>query len=171
MLSGKKIIIAGGSGFIGQAMAARWENDNEVVILSRSGSQPNNSYSTAVPAGAARYVRWDGEHQGDWAAELEGADLLINLAGRSVNCRYNAANKADILSSRVASTLLLGKAVQACRQPPKLWINGGSATIYPHATTSPRDESFTDFADDFSVQVCKSWELRSTVSYCVKRKK
>jgi uncharacterized protein (TIGR01777 family) len=159
MMKDKKIVIAGGSGFIGQAMAQRWCADNEVIILTRGkAGEANNRYEGQTSIAAVQYEQWDGATMGDWAKALEGCDVLINLAGRSVNCRYNEANKAEILSSRIRSTAVLGKGVQECANPPKLWINGGSATIYPHATTSPRDESFTDFADDFSVQVCRAWE-------------
>lgn len=153
-----KIVIAGGSGFIGQAMAARWAAKNEVIVLSRMAARAaNNSYSNSKFEGV-KYVQWDGKNIGNWMSAIEGADLLINLAGKSVNCRYNEANKADILNSRVDATAILGQAVLQCKNPPKLWINGASATIYPHAVDAPRDETFTDFAGDFSVQVCKAWE-------------
>ncbi|MEO6719834.1 MAG: TIGR01777 family oxidoreductase, partial [Ferruginibacter sp.] len=94
----------------------------------------------------------------DWTSELDGADLLINLAGKSVNCRYNKKNKQEIFDSRTNATKILGQAVRASTHPPKVWINAASATIYPHATDTPRDESFTDFHNDFSVQVCQLWE-------------
>src|SRR5215217_8918498 len=88
-MKGLKIVIAGGSGFIGQAMAARWMKDNEVVILSRQkAGAENNSYSGNRLQEGLRYVAWDGRMPGGWMKEIDGADLLINLAGRSVNCRY-----------------------------------------------------------------------------------
>jgi uncharacterized protein (TIGR01777 family) len=152
-----QIVIAGGSGFIGQAMAERWGAANKVTILSRMNGTANNNYSAAQLAGV-HYLQWDGRAIGKWATVLDGADMLINLAGKSVNCRYNEANKAEILNSRVDATRILGQAVLSCKNPPRLWTNGASATIYPHATATPRDESFTAFADDFSVQVCKAWE-------------
>ena len=94
----KKIIIAGGTGFIGQALAARWGKDNHVVILSRQGAGPNNAYSHKLLSSKngynITYWRWDGRHvEKHWADEIEGCDLVVNLAGRSVNCRYTAANK------------------------------------------------------------------------------
>ncbi len=158
MLTGKKIVIAGGSGFIGQHMAARWAGVNEVFVLTRDNKEHNNSYGKRGTRSAAIMIHWDGEHAGDWTKVLDGCDLLINMAGRSVNCRYTEANKAEIFSSRLNSTRILGEAVLKCKTPPVLWINAASATIYPHATTTARDERFTDFADDFSVQVCKAWE-------------
>jgi len=157
-MNNRKVIIAGGTGFIGQAMAERWSANNEIIILSRmKPAAANNSYSSSLNKGV-KYVQWDGKTLGNWSDVLEASDLLINLAGRSVNCRYNLQNREEILNSRVNATAILGTAVKQCARPPKLWINGASATIYPHATTTPRDESFTDFTDDFSVQVCKSWE-------------
>jgi uncharacterized protein (TIGR01777 family) len=146
-----KIVIAGGSGFLGKALAARWSGEHEVVILSRTSRVNGN-----VPG--ARVVEWNGVDAGPWNGELEGADLLLNLAGKSVNCRYNKANKAALMASRIDSTRALGRAVEVCKNPPGVWMNSSSATIYPHAESSPRDESFTAFADDFSVRICKAWE-------------
>lgn len=158
-MKGLKIVIAGGSGFIGQAMAARWEADNEVVILSRQQPQrTDNSYGRMQTAERVRTVLWDGKTAGAWQEALEGADVLINLAGKSVNCRYTAANKKEILDSRVNATKVLGQAAGQCKVPPRLWINGGSATIYRHATDRPQDEQTGEMHNDFSVRVCKAWE-------------
>lgn len=158
-MKGLKIVIAGGSGFIGQAMAARWVKENEVIILSRQrAGAENNSYSGNQLHEGIRYVAWDGRMPGGWMKEIDGADLLINLAGRSVNCRYDATNKAEIVNRRVEATKILGKAVIQCEHPPKLWINGGSATIYRHAEDRPQDEWNGEMHHDFSVQVCRAWE-------------
>lgn len=154
-----RIVIAGGSGFMGQAMAARWAGSNEVVILSRqSGGQGSNSYHRQSTTQGVRTVHWDGRTLDGWATEIDGCDLLINLSGRSVNCRYTPHNKAVIKNSRVESTRVLGKAVLQSAHPPKLWINGASATIYRHAEDRPQDEYMGEIRDDFSVQVCKAWE-------------
>ena len=159
-MKNQKIVIAGGTGFIGQAMAERWSGDNEVIVLARKrkGSIDNSYGNALLQHSNIHYVEWDGESMGDWISAIDGADILINLAGKSVNCRYNAANKAEITNSRILSTRVLGKAILACKKPPVCWINSSSATIYPYATDVPRDEIFTAFADDFSVQVCKAWE-------------
>jgi len=158
MFSGKKIVIAGGSGFIGQATAARWGLDNDVSILTRGpGHEPNNAYNSNASINV-RYLQWDARSQGDWAASLKGADMLINLSGKSVNCRYTPKNKREILISRVHATDALGEAVRACPIPPKLWINAASATIYRHAQDRPQDEASGEMHNDFSVQVCKEWE-------------
>ena len=95
---------------------------------------------------------------GNWAEEINGTELLINLAGKTVNCRYNEKNRREIFDSRTNSVKALGLAIQQAVNPPKLWINAASATIYPYAAGEPMDESFEAFADDFSVQVCKLWE-------------
>ncbi|WP_291907915.1 TIGR01777 family oxidoreductase [Chitinophaga sp. CB10] len=147
-MKNKKIVIAGGSGFIGRSLAGIWGNDHQVTILSRHDPQCPH----------AAWVQWDGLHTGSWAAALEEADILLNLSGKSVNCRYNEANKAEIFRSRITPTQTLGKAVLACTHPPKLWINAGSATIYRHAEDRPMDEFTGEIANDFSVQVCKQWE-------------
>lgn len=156
----QKIIIAGGSGFIGTELANWFGEKNEVIILSRQSKQQNNSYKETADLkhGTIRTVYWDGKTIGAWAQELDGADLLINLAGKSVNCRYNAANKKAIFDSRSFSTTILGEAVRSCAHPPRLWINAASATIYRHAEDRPQDEATGEFHNDFSVQVCKLWE-------------
>lgn len=159
-LINKKIVIAGGSGFMGQHLAKWFADDNQVVILTRhiTGSA-NNKYSDKNIAGNnIRYAQWDGETQGKWSREIEGCDLVINLSGKSVNCRYNEKNKKEIFDSRTNSTKALGEAIRKAAHPPSLWINAASATIYRHAEDGPQDEYTGEFHDDFSVQVCKRWE-------------
>lgn len=158
MFTAKKIVIAGGTGFIGQAMAQRWVADNEIIILSRQLPTENNAYGAKVIGDKIRIVKWDGTHMGGWTKYLDGADILINLAGKSVNCRYNEANKAEIFRSRLDATKVLGEAVNCMKNPPKLWINAASATIYRHAEDRPQDEYTGEIESDFSVQVCKQWE-------------
>lgn len=162
-MKNKKIVIAGGTGFIGQALCNWWGAGNELIVLTRRlPHQKTNAFGeNNIPAslqGQIRYVQWDAAGSGEWEKELDGAHLLVNLAGKTVNCRYTDANKKEIFESRTRSTSALGAAVRKAVQPPKLWINAASATIYPHATDTPRDETFTNFANDFSVQVCRKWE-------------
>lgn len=155
----KKIVIAGGSGFLGREMAARWAYDNEVIILSRGSSRRNkNTYSSNPIHPNAIIAGWDAMSIGKWTKHLEGADILINLAGKSVNCRYTQRNKDEIMNSRVVATKVLGAAISELKNPPKLWINSASATIYRHAEDRPQDEYNGDIEDDFSVRVCKAWE-------------
>ncbi|WP_343701150.1 TIGR01777 family oxidoreductase [Chitinophaga sp.] len=148
-MKNKKIVIAGGSGFIGAGLIEYFGPENSIVVLSRA---------KARRSGTVSYVQWDGKSPGPWVQELEGADLLVNLAGKSVNCRYNEANKAAIFDSRRQSTAILGEAVKSLQKPPALWINAASATIYRHAEDRPMDEFTGEFHDDFSVQVCRLWE-------------
>ncbi len=162
-MTNKKIIIAGGTGFIGQGLCNYFGKDNQIIILTRQlPDQKTNAFGEhTINQDAAkniRYINWDGVNQGEWSKEMNGADMIINLAGKTVNCRYNEKNKKEIFDSRTNSVKAIGLAIQQSIQPPKLWINAASATIYPHATNIPRDENFTDFADDFSIQVCKLWE-------------
>jgi len=162
-MKNKKIIIAGGSGFIGQEICNYFGAENEIVILER---QTNETSGNAFGANNVnkevskniRYVKWDGKTIVGWGHEINGAELVINLAGKSVNCRYTDKNKQEIFDSRTNSTRAIGMAIQQSTAPPKLWINAASATIYPHATDTARDEGFTDFANDFSVKVCQLWE-------------
>ncbi|QJB41746.1 TIGR01777 family protein [Chitinophaga oryzae] len=148
-MKNKRIIIAGGTGFIGQGLVEYFGEDNDIVILTRR----------PLPAsGRVQYMTWDGRTRGDWAVALEGADLLINLTGKSVNCRYNDANRQAIFNSRTDATLILGEVVQTLEKPPRLWVNAASATIYRHAEDRPMDEFTGEIANDFSVQVCKRWE-------------
>ncbi|MES2704678.1 MAG: TIGR01777 family oxidoreductase [Bacteroidota bacterium] len=158
-MQGKNIVIAGGTGFIGMQMAARWAQANKVTILTRNtGTAVNNTYGTGTAVAGISYVQWDGKTLGPWVSALEGCDLLINLAGRTVNCRYNARNKAEIMNSRVDATKVLGQAVLQLQQPPALWVNSASATIYRHAEDRPQDEFTGEMGNGFSVQVCKAWE-------------
>jgi uncharacterized protein len=145
-MKNKKIIITGGTGFIGQALTAWFGNDNEVVILGRqSADNHKNSYSqrllTAEEGYRVKYVKWNGKDlEENWAGEIDGADIVINLAGKSVNCRYHARQKKEITDSRVNATRVVGRAIRAAKKPPAVWINGASTTIYRHATDIPNDE-------------------------------
>ncbi len=162
-MKNKKIVIAGGTGFIGQELCNFFGTENEIVVLSRQ--IPDESTNTfgennikAEILKKIRFVKWDGISIGSWANEIDGCNLVINLAGKSVNCRYTEKNKKEIFDSRINATKVIGLAIQQATHPPALWINAASATIYPHATNTPRDESFTNFDNDFSVQVCRLWE-------------
>ena len=146
----KKIIIAGGTGFLGEALISKYEKEfDEIVVLSRA-IKPNKKN--------VRYVQWDAKSFGGWCKELEGAYAIINLCGKSVDCRYTEKNKAIILSSRLDSAQIIGEAILKCINPPKLWINGASATIYAHSENKRHTELSTEFGSGFSVEVCKAWE-------------
>ena len=114
-----------------------------------------------------RVVAWDGITLGDWAKEVNGCDAVINLAGRSVNCRYNAANRREILDSRVLSTRVVAQAVSSATRPPRVWLQASTATIYAHRYDAPNDEASgvvgglepgAPSAWRFSIDVARAWE-------------
>jgi uncharacterized protein (TIGR01777 family) len=152
-----KIIIPGGSGQVGTILARAFVADgHDVVVLSRK----------PVPA-PWRIVGWDGSTLGEWAGEIDGADVVINLAGRSVNCRYTAENRRQIKQSRIDSTRAVGRAIAGALWPPRVWLQASTATIYAHRYDAPNDErtgiiggSEPDAPDTwrFSIDVAKSWE-------------
>ena len=147
-----KVIIAGGSGFLGQKLARSLIGDGyEVVVLGRQDHGPNL---------AGRFAQWDGKSLGDWASELDGSIALFNLAGRSVDCRYTRENKALILNSRVDATRILGQAVTDCRKPPLAWFNASTATLYDdlRGDLPPHDEFSATDAPGFSEEVGRAWE-------------
>ncbi|MGY3212281.1 TIGR01777 family oxidoreductase [Mucilaginibacter sp. HD30] len=146
----KRIILAGGNGYMGGVFADHYKDlADEVIILSRQAKNSKDNIRTLV---------WDGKTEGAWVNELEGAELLINLCGKNVNCRYTKKNKAEIFTSRLLPTALLGKVIAKLANPPKLWINMSSATIYRHAEDRPQNEETGEIGYGFSIDVCKSWE-------------
>ncbi|WP_430411961.1 TIGR01777 family oxidoreductase [Kordia sp.] len=147
----KKIVIAGGSGFLGKALINFYLPKNyEIVVLTRIVKETGNDM--------LRYVEWNAKTLDIWLSELEGIEALINLTGKSVDCRYTKKNKAEILNSRVQSTEVLGQAIQACAVPPKVWMNSSTATIYKHSLDTKMTEATGIIGDDFSMNVAKSWE-------------
>ena len=146
----RRIILAGGSGFLGRALAAQLEGlGAEPVVLSRT---PNDY------PGAGRAVFWDGRTLvGDWKTEIEGAEAIINLTGKNVNCRPTAKNREVILQSRVDSVRVLGEAVRAVRSPPPVWIQASSLAIYGDAGDHLCDEK-APVAGGYPANVCIAWE-------------
>ena len=141
-----KIIIAGGSGFLGKALENYFtERHHEVWILTRNPKRKNE-------------ISWDAKTLGSWTNALEDAEVLINMTGKSVDCRYNDDNKAEILRSRIDSTNVLQEAIDLCKNPPKIWLNSSSASTYIHAETLLMTEHEGIIGDDFSMNVCKAWE-------------
>ena len=153
----RKVVIPGGSGQVGTILARDLHaGGDEVVVLSR---RPE-------PA-PWRVVGWDGRTVGGWAAEVDGADVVINLAGRSVNCRYNARHRREILDSRVDSTRAVGAAIAGAARPPGVWLQASTATIYAHRHDAPNDEATGLIGGTepdappqwrFSIEVARAWE-------------
>lgn len=150
-----RLVIAGGKGFLGGVLAKHFTAAGwEVVIFTRSPAARND---------AIREIGWDGETLGDWGRELEGARALVNLAGVTVNCRYHARNRKLILDSRVNSTRVLGEAIARSANPPEVWLNSSTATIYKHNFGPAWDEAgeiggTPEAKDEFSVSVAVAWE-------------
>lgn len=152
-----KIVMPGGSGQVGTLLARAFTAaGDDVVVLSRR------------PAPAPwRVVVWDGVSAGAWTRELDGADVVINLAGRSVNCRYTTANRREILESRVRSTETVGRAIANAPSPPRTWLQASTATIYAHSFDRANDEYTGRLGGRegqapaswaFSIEVARAWE-------------
>ncbi len=152
-----KIVIPGGSGQVGTLLARAFHDEgHEVVVLSRKPySAP---WQVAI---------WDAQTFGAWAAEIDGADVVINLAGRSVNCRYTPENRRLITESRVRSTQIVGEAIAQAACPPRVWLQMSTATIYAHRYDAPNDETSgilggaePNVPDTwrFSIAVAQAWE-------------
>lgn len=152
-----RIVIPGGSGQVGHVLARHFQcRGNEVTVIARHPSRA-----------AWETLLWDGKTLGDWVDAIDGADVVINLAGRSVNCRYTPSNREEIKTSRVQSTALIGEAIRKVAGPPRLWMNASTATIYRHALDRAMDEDTGELGGDepgapstwrFSIDVAKSWE-------------
>jgi uncharacterized protein (TIGR01777 family) len=140
-----KVVIAGGNGHLGRILARSFD---DVVVLSRASN-------------------WDGRTLGPWARELDGAGVVINLAGRSVNCRYTPKNLAEMMNSRVDSTRVIGQAIAAAKNPPRVWLQMSTATIYSHRFDAPNDEHSGVLGGDepgapaywkYSIDIARNWE-------------
>src|SRR5450631_2579974 len=147
----QKIVIAGGSGFLGHSLLKKYAGTEvEIVVLTRKAF-PGSDYRNV------RYVHWDAASPGGWMAELEGSTAVINLVGRSVNCRYTERNKEEIIASRVNATRIIGYAIAKAARPPRVWINAGSAAIFGDGGEEQKDEGSLA-GEGFSPEVCKKWE-------------
>jgi uncharacterized protein (TIGR01777 family) len=145
----RRVILAGGAGFLGRALARTLAQDGrEVVILSRR---------PAPDDGLIRTVVWDGRTVGEWAEELNGADAVVNLTGRSVACLYTPENKREIISSRVDSVRAIAQACDQCHEPPPVLVQASSLAIYGDAGERICDET-APHGTGFSVHVCEAWE-------------
>ena len=141
-----KIIIAAGTGFLGKNLEEYFIGKGEDVYILTRNPRRNNE------------IHWDARTLGEWKQVLENADVLINLTGKSVDCRYTKKNKKEIYTSRIESTKVLQEAVDQCIRKPKVWLNASSATIYTHSETHLNTEENGIIGDDFSMNICKSWE-------------
>jgi len=170
-----RIVIPGGSGHVGQVLARHFQRRGDhVTVLTR-----------APYTAEWQTVHWDGEHEGPWIESLEGADVCINLAGRSVNCRYHAENRRAIYDSRIGTTRLLGRVFGTLADPPRVWLNASTATIYRHALDREMDEATGELGGNelvgrtrrapdtwnFSIGVAKDWEAAFFEAYTPRTRK
>ncbi|MEU6676267.1 TIGR01777 family oxidoreductase [Streptomyces sp. NPDC046925] len=150
-----KVVLAGGTGQVGAVLdRALTAAGHDVVVLTRNPVR-------------ARQVAWDGRTPGAWTAEIDGSDVVVNLAGRSVSCRYTEANLREMMDSRVQSAEVVGAAISAAAKPPALWLQMSTATIYAHRYDAPHDEAtgviggteagIPDYWE-YSVRIAKNWE-------------
>ena len=150
-----RIVLPGGSGQIGQFLARHFqERGHHVTVLTRGPYVA--SWQT---------VHWDGEHSGDWIEVLDGADVCINLSGRSINCRYHADNRAAIYNSRIRTTQLLNQAIASLAHPPRVWLNASAASIYKRALDAnkidlPLDEAANKLACNKTQPSAERWATR-----------
>lgn len=145
----KKMVLSGGTGYLGKLIQDYFKEEYEFYILTRSNKEDTKG---------VHYVQWDGETLGDWKEALENADVLINLAGKNINTRFNKENKKQLLSSRIDSTFILGEAIEQCENPPKMWLNASAAAIYEESNKMARGESDGSRGDDFLSVMSQKWE-------------
>jgi uncharacterized protein (TIGR01777 family) len=151
----KRLVLAGGSGFLGSTLAAHFRKAGyDAAVLTRS---PRDR------ADGVREIGWDARSPGNWERELDGAAAIVNLTGRSVDCRYHAKNRKEILESRIHPTRAIGEAITRCQSPPAVWLNASTATIYKHTFGPAWGESgeigaTTEAKDAFSIEVATTWE-------------
>jgi len=146
----KKIVIAGGTGNIGKLLSEKLlELGYQVIILTRNNQQSQSN--------GLHYMKWDGESLGQWSDVLEEAEAIINLSGKSIQCRFTEENKKALLSSRIKPTHILGEAIKQANKGPRLWINFSGISIFEGVQTS-NDEHSTNYADTFLANLTKQWE-------------
>ena len=157
-----RVVIAAANSHLGRILSQSLGPNHQLTLISR------RQFQSPFPQ-----VQWDGASKGDWVDSIDGADVLINLAGRSVNCRYNSNNRKEILESRVISTRAIGNAIQVAKKPPAVWLQMSTATIYSHCFGTPNDDIdgiISGSANDqssvpdkwnFSIKVAKSWEAEA----------
>lgn len=159
----KKLVIAGGTGFLGWVLTQHFKSSfDKIVILSRTKRPDHENI---------RYEIWNGRNPGEWINAVDGADVLINLTGKSVNCRYTQRNKNEILKSRIASTQILGEAIRSVNNPPRVWLQASSSTIYRSSYDKIMTERTGEIGDDFSMNVCKQWERAFNNEECLHTRK
>jgi uncharacterized protein len=145
----KRIILAGGSGFVGQALApVLIAKGCEVIVLGRGAAHRESGVD---------YLQWDGTTLGEWSTAIDGADAIVNLTGKNVNCRHTSGNRREIIRSRVDSVRVLGEATVRCKTPPKIFVQASGIGYYGDTGDRTADEDAPN-GTDFSAEVCRQWE-------------
>lgn len=154
-----KVVIPGGTGHLGRVLSRSLAGQgHEVVVLTRREAEPEPG---------VRHVRWDGRSPGRWTHEIDGGDVVLNLAGRSVNCRYTRANLREMWNSRIDSARVVGGAIERAAHPPRVWLQMSTATIYAHRFDAPNDETTGVLGGGepdvpaywaYSVDIARAWE-------------
>lgn len=160
-----KVVLPGGTGHLGRVLSRRLsERGDDVVVLTRRDVPPEPG---------VRHVRWDGRAAGPWTAEIDGSDVVLNLAGRSVNCRYTRANLREMWNSRIDSARVVGGAIERAAVPPRVWLQMSTATIYAHRFDAPNDETTGVLGGTepgvpaywaYSVDLARAWEREQEVA-------
>lgn len=151
-----KLVLTGGTGQLGRILVRSLrQQGHEVVVVTRG------------PGNGRDVLQWDGRTLGPWAQSVDGADAVVNLAGRSVNCRYDEANLRQMMDSRVDSTWVVGQAIERATNPPRVWLQMSTATIYAHRFDAANDEATGRIGGDepdapshwkASVEIAEAWE-------------
>src|SRR5439155_6780060 len=145
----KRIILAGGSGFVGQALAPiLLAKGYEVVVLGRGAAHRRDGVD---------YLQWNGETVGDWANAVDGAEAIVNLTGKNINCRHTSENRREIIRSRVDSVRVIGEAIANCATPPKVFVQASGVGYYGDTGNQVADEDAPP-GSDFPAEVCRQWE-------------
>ncbi|HEY3763415.1 MAG TPA: TIGR01777 family oxidoreductase [Verrucomicrobiae bacterium] len=157
----KRIVIAGGSGFIGQALALDLAAKYDVVVLSRMPKARNDG---------VREVEWDGVHLGEWIALLNGAEAVVNLTGKNINCLHTPENIRELMASRIDSVSAIDAALEHIKEPPRVWVQASATGFYGNSGEVIRDE-FSPGGDNILAEICKHWEKTFQEAKAEKTKK
>lgn len=142
------IVIAGGSGFFGNYLTNYFKKKYSIIVLTRKPSFVKNE---------VQYINWDGKTYGDWLKSIEGAEVLINLSGKSINCKFTEENKKKLLSSRIDSTRILIEGLTQLKNPPKLFLNASAGSMYK-LLDRPNVETDERFTKGFLSEMALKWE-------------
>lgn len=146
----KKMLIAGGSGYLGGLIIQHFKSDYKIYVLTRSEKDSEDE--------DIEYIKWQTDSLGEWSKAVENTDVLINLSGKNINTQFTEKNRKAILSSRIESTEILAKAVDNAKNPPKIWLNASSVAVYEESWNTSKTEDDKSNGSDFLSKVSQAWE-------------